>query len=178
MSAFEHWATSQSVVEDDPALMFESQILKDAFLTWSAQAAGGIPSRHTFNPRLVKSFVGNLVIFERQDSLAYLVRLMGTHVAMVIGEMQGKLVGDALPSDVAGRWNAALDHVLSTLRPRRMVNRVGLPNLSFLEAEIFLAPLLDGRGRATMVLAVVAFCSGIAAGHSAILDERRGEAGR
>ncbi len=165
MTGFENWATSpRSVVEMDPTLAFESQLLKDALAAWLAQAGDGVPPRSAFTPRTVKDFLGHLVILERLEPSRYLVRLMGTRVTAVIGEMQGELVNDAVPPDVAERWTLALNQVLATRRPCRFVNRVGFSNLDFLQAEILLAPLRDKRGETTMVFAVVAFRSGVAAG--------------
>jgi hypothetical protein len=164
---FKPWATSsQSVVVRDNTLTFESDVLKEAQVEWTRQAAGRIPQRRNFTPRSVRAFVGNLVIFERHEAADYFVRLMGTRIAGVLGEMQGKALGEALPSDVARRWSLALDEVLRTRTPARIVNTVSFDNLDFLEAEVFLAPLLDERGEPTMVFAVVAFRSGVSKGPS------------
>ncbi len=157
-----------AVIKDD-ALAFESDILKEAQAEWMRQAAGTIPPRSAFTPRSVRAFVGNLVIFERRARSSHFVRLMGTRIAGVLGEMQGKSLNEALPSDVARRWTLALDEVLRTGRQARIVNTVSFDNLDFLEAEVFLAPLLDEKGDPTMVFAVVTFRSGVNKGPS--LDE-------
>lgn len=167
MSGFKQWATSpHSAAVRDDALAFEADILKEAHAEWTRQAAGKIPPRSSFTPRSVRAFVGNLVVFEWRERSSYFVRLMGTRIAGVLGEMQGKTLDEALPFDVARRWTAALDEVLRTRRPARIVSTVSFDNLDFLEAEVFLAPLLDERGGPTMVLVVVAFRSGVNKGPS------------
>ncbi|MBU6297084.1 MAG: PAS domain-containing protein, partial [Alphaproteobacteria bacterium] len=130
---------------------------------WRRQAGAGIPHRSSFTPRAVQPFVGNLTIFERTEPHRYRVRLMGTRVAGIIGDMQGKFVHEALPRDTARRWTIALDQVLFALRPARFVNTVAFNNLDYLEAEILLAPLLDEHDRPSMVYVVTAFRSGVAA---------------
>jgi hypothetical protein len=163
VAEFSGWAKSQrSVAERDDTLAFESQILKDACQEWSRAAEGGIPRRSAFTPRSVRRFVGHMAIFERADDGHWLIRLMGTAITGVLGEMQGKTIDDALPADVAGRWTQALIDVLQTGQPTRIVNTLNFSNLDYLEAEIFLAPLLDDSGAARMIFTAVAFRSGVA----------------
>lgn len=155
-----------SAVVKDNTLTFESEILVAAHAEWTRQAGGKIPPRSAFTARMVRAFVGNLMVFERHEMSGYLVRLMGTRIAGVLGEMQGKTIDEALPSDVARRWTLALNEVLHTCRPGRIVNTVSFDNLDFLEAEVFLAPLLDEEGEPAMVFVVVAFQSGVTKGPS------------
>lgn len=150
--------TQSSYVRDD-TLAFESAVLKEAFAAWSA--AGPIPARRQFTPRSSKAFLGNLIIFEQHDA-TYLIRLMGTRISSVLGEMQGKLIDEAVPPDVASRWKAVLNDVLTCRKPQRAVKTVAFNDLHYLEAEIFLAPLLDAGGELTMVFAAAAFRSGVA----------------
>ena len=160
MSAFDNWATSPSALARDDTLACESPLLQDAHAEWLRQAAGGIPARRQFTPRSTKSFVGNLVIFERRDD-GFFIRLMGSHISAVIGEMQGKMIGDALPPEAAFNWIRELDAVLAMGKPRRVVKTVTFNNLNFLEAEVFLAPVLDDQDQPSLVLAVASFRSGV-----------------
>jgi Uncharacterized protein conserved in bacteria len=158
---FENWATSPRAITIDDTLAFESPIPREACETWRAAAGGAIPTRSRFSARAVKNFVGNLVIFERQGE-DVLIRLMGTRVSAVIGEMQGKCLRDALPPEAALRWLQVLDSVLAAKRPTRIVTTVNFNNLQYLEAEIFLAPLADEDDRVTMIFSAVVFRSGVA----------------
>lgn len=162
MTVFGNWASSPREITWDESLTFEAPLLSEACETWKAAAGDGIPPRSSITARVAKNFVGNLVIFERQSSGAFLVRLMGTRVSTVLGEMQGKQFADALPPDTAERWSGALNRVLTSGKPLRVVTLVNLNNLQFLEAEILLAPLCDDLGHETMVLTVIAFRSGVA----------------
>ncbi len=153
---------SNSSYSRDESMIFESPILMAAHSAWSR--LGGVPLRSQFTPRSSKAFLGNLIIFEQQDS-GFRIRLMGTRIANVVGEMQGKLLQDAVPPDVAERWQAVMNEVIANHKPLRVVKTVAFNDLCYLAAELFLAPLLDGAGQPTMVLAVAVFRSGVASSH-------------
>ena len=146
----------------DPLLGFESKFLIDGLAIWRLQAGdAAAPSRADMSARVLKSFIGHVTIFERTADHRWLVRLMGTRMTSVIGEMQGKFVDEVLPRKAGRRWHVALDAALSGMHPLRLVSRVAFRDLDFLKAEILLAPLLDDTGRPTMVFAVVAFRAGV-----------------
>jgi hypothetical protein len=161
VSAYRNWTTSPSELIKDETLAFESQLLRDAHQEWMRQAAGHIPARHQFTPRSVKAFAANLMIFERRAD-TYFIRLMGTRVADVLGEMQGKSVAHAVPPEVAQSWTRSFDAVIASAAPLRIVKTVSVNDLHHLEAEIFLAPLLDVHGALTMVFSVITFRCGVA----------------
>lgn len=158
---FESWATSPRAVMRDDSLAFEAEALKQACETWKEIADGAIPPRSRFSARAVKAFLGHMVIFECLSESDYRVRLMGTRITNIIGEMQGKRLIEALPDETVLHWCAELNAVLAQRQPLRVVTTVNLANLQFLEAEIFLAPLSDSQGQVTMVMAVVVFRSGL-----------------
>lgn len=161
MAVYGEWATSPSALTRDDTLAFEAQLLKDAHAEWTLQAANGIPARGAFTPRSVKSFVGSLAIFERRPD-DFLIRLMGSRISSVIGEMQGRMLAEALPPDAAFNWMRELDAVLASGKPRRVIKTVNFNNLNYLEAEVFIAPLADDQGNVTMVFSVAAFRAGVA----------------
>ncbi len=163
----ENWAGGLRETTWDKTLAFEAPLLKEACETWTAAAAGAIPPRSRITARVAKTFVGNLMIFERQGSGDYLIRLMGSRVSSVLGEMQGKAVGAALPPGAAARWCQALNDLLASQKPLRIVTVLNFNNMQFLEAEILLAPLCDDSGQETMVFCVVVFRSGVAKSRSA-----------
>lgn len=163
MAVIHDWSESlnSSFIRDE-TLAFESPILVEAYTAW--KCVGPMPSRSDFTPRSSKTFLGNLLIFEQQGA-TFRIRLMGTRVATVLGEMQGKMLPEAVPPDVARRWNTVLGEVLGSRKPHRIVKTVAFNELDYLEAELFLAPLLDGRGELTMVFVAAAFRSGVAPSH-------------
>lgn len=162
MTTFENWATSPRAITWDESLSFEADLLSEACRVWMTAAGDSTPPRASITARLVKRFVGNFIIFERQATGTFVVRLMGTRVSTVLGEMQGKTFAEALPPDADQRWTSVLNRVLAGRKPLRVVTMVNLNGMQFLEAEILLAPLCDDRGVDTMVFTVVVFRSGVA----------------
>jgi hypothetical protein len=164
MPTYNYWTDPPpSSVTRDPSLAFDASALKDALSEWREQAGSdAIPSRSTMTARNAKSFLGNLVILERAGERQYRVRLMGTKITAVIGEMQGRLLEEALPPDAVKRWTTWFEMTLTELRPIRLVVEGTIHNLQFLRVEILLAPLLDEGRQATLVFAAVAFTSGSA----------------
>jgi hypothetical protein len=166
VTEFENWASSPRAITLDESLAFEAPLLKEACEMWTAVAKGAIPPRSAFSARLVKNFVGNLIIFERLDADDYLIRLMGTRVSNMLGEMQGQTLRQGLPADAEERWKLALNAVRASRKPLRIVTLVNINDLQFLEAELFLAPLCDDTGQETMVFTVAVFRSGVAKSRS------------
>lgn len=161
MPDLQTWATSPREITKDDNLAFESPVLQAAAETWFVLAEGQIPPRSRFTARTVKGFVGHLIIFEKLTAENYLIRLMGTRVTNILGEMQGKTLTEALPAETAGRWCAALNDLLAARRPMRLVTTLNFNDLHYLEAEIFLAPLTDDAGKETKALAAVVFRQGL-----------------
>ena len=161
MDAFGKWERMRRWEANcDPALGFESKFLIEGLAAWKLAGDGATPPRSAMSARALKSCIGHVAIFERTAEGRWRVRLMGTRMTSVIGEMQGKFVDEALPRKAGRRWHAALDATLSGMQPLRFVSRVAFRDLDFLKAEILLAPLLDDTGKPTMVFAVVAFRAG------------------
>jgi hypothetical protein len=160
VSDFESWATHSSGVEEDFALEFESPIIGSACREWTRLADGDVPPRSAFTPRTARAFLGHLVIFERLGDANVLVRLAGTRISTVAGDIQGKTIAEIAPPDVAKRWTKIVADVIASKKPRRFTKKVTLPNLNFMAAEIFMAPLRNDSGQATMAFSVAVFRSG------------------
>ena len=160
---FNDWAKARTwESECDPTLTFEAPLLREALSAWRRLAGDApIPTRRSLTPRALKPLIGQITIFERlEDSAGYRIRLMGTRITEVLGEMQGKTLDEALPPDAAMRWRTALDNTLGERCPLRFLSRVAFNNLDFLQAELLLAPLLDDAGALTMAFAVTIFHTG------------------
>jgi hypothetical protein len=161
MLTYENWATSpSSVYLDEIPFELRSEELKAAYAYWLDCAKGTIPQKKSLVPRSMKAFLGNVAIFEKKSDGLYLVRLMGTHLTNVIGEMQGRTITDALPLDAAQRWSQAFDNVIATQRPSHIISHLDIGLHKYLEADIFLAPLLDEDGRTSMILGVATIIIG------------------
>jgi len=94
----------------------------------------------------------NISILERVADDRCLVRLLGTRLAQVLGEMQGKFLNEVIAPQVVPHWHARLDVTLAEGRPMRFVSRVDMKKLYFLRSETFWAPLANDSGPPNIVL--------------------------
>src|ERR1700761_9596306 len=94
---------------------------------WKSEAGpAGIPQRRIMSPRLLKSFLRDIAIYERigdGEARRYPVRLMGTSFAQILGDLTGKFVDEAVPAAVLPRWYGALDATLGEKAPLRFLGR-------------------------------------------------------
>src|SRR5665213_1938134 len=123
---------------------------------WKSEAAGsGIPLRRTMSPRLLKSFLRDIAIYERIGEGAnrrYRVRVMGTSFAQILGDLTGKFLHDAVPADILPRWYGALDATLGGRVPLRFLGREDTNQMTFLTGEFYSAPLIADDGQINLVL--------------------------
>lgn len=157
--AFDEWAKAHNwPARCDPSLDFESAALKDLLAIWRALGGDtGIPHRNKFSAKILKPYLGNISIMERTcDAVArYRVRLLGTRLSHILGEMQGKYLDEVLNPEVAAHWKARLDVTLGENRPMRFVSRVDARELYFLRSETLWAPL-SGDDETTHLVLMVA----------------------
>jgi len=142
----------------DPQLAFRSSELVELSALWhQTRGADGIPKRVDFTPRVLKSCLPHVAIYERvacpQKGVRYRVRLMGTRFADVMGDLTGKFLDEAIAPQFLPRWYAALDAVLDALVPLRFLSRSDTTDKKFLLGEFFEAPLLNDTGEPDLVLA-------------------------
>jgi hypothetical protein len=123
---------------------------------WKSEASGdGIPLRRTMSPRLLKSFLRDIAIYERigeGPARRYRVRLMGTSFAQILGDFTGKFLDEAVRAEVLPRWYGALDATLGARVPLRFLGREDTNQMSFLTGEFFSAPLVSDGGEVNLVL--------------------------
>jgi hypothetical protein len=123
---------------------------------WKREAAGsGIVSRKVMSPRLLKSFLRDIALYERigeGSTRRYRVRLMGTSFAQILGDLTGKFLDDTIPEALLPRWYAALDATLGTRAPLRFLGREDTNQMTFLTGEFFSAPLTADDGQLNLVL--------------------------
>jgi len=131
---------------------------------WRKQAkAGAIPKYTDMTPRLLKPFLGDVVLYEHLAETGdrrWRVRLMGQSFAQIMGDLSGLFLDSAVPPEFLPRWNTALDCTLAYRAPLRFLGRMTTNGMGFLNGEYFSAPLLDGNGSATLVLAAGRFTGG------------------
>jgi len=133
----------------DPELDFEAPLLCELLAVWREQSAhGDLPNRHHLGPRVLKSFLGWICILERCESgpVRYRIRLMGSHLANALGDMQGKYLEEVLTPEVVLHWQARLELAETEHRPMRFISRVDIPGKQHLRSESFWAPLAAQAG--------------------------------
>ncbi len=129
---------------------------------WRSEVAeGGVPLRRTMSPRLLKSFLRDIALYERLASedgrRRYRVRLIGTAFAQIMGDMTGKFLDEASPAEYLPRWHAALDATLGHRAPLRFLGREDTKQMTFLTGEFFSAPLVADDGQVNLVLAAARY---------------------
>lgn len=145
----------------DATLSFSHPELGRLLELWRSEAGGGIPLRQVMSPRLLKSFLRDIALYERLvgpgGTRRYRVRLMGTAFAQIMGDLTGKFVDEAVAIEFLPRWHAALDATLGQRAPLRFVGREDTNAMPFLTGEFLSAPLAADDGQVNLVLAAARF---------------------
>lgn len=146
----------------DPSLAFNHPDLAKLWELWHSEAGeDGVPHRRVMSPRLLKSFLRDIAIYEQlieaDGRRRYRVRLMGTAFAQILGDLTGKFLDEAIPAEFLPRWHASLDVTLATGVALRFLGREDTNHMTFLTGEFFSAPLLADDGRKNLVLAAARY---------------------
>jgi hypothetical protein len=145
----------------DATLRFNHPDLTKLLTLWRNEAGDKpIPLRRTMSPRLLKSLLRDIAIYERVGDggdRRYRVRLMGTSFAQILGDLTGKFIDEAVPEPFVPRWHAALDATLGAGAPLRFLGREDTKGLTFLTGEFFSAPLIADDGQMNLVLAAARY---------------------
>ena len=157
--AFNEWAAAHNwSARCDPTLTFESDVFRGLLTAWQEQTgSAAIPQRSQMTARVLKPYLGNVAVFERLCDGRYSVRLMGTRLTEVLGNLQGKILDDAVSPELVSRWHAVLDLVLAEARPLRFSNRHAYKGREYLQAEALDLPLSESGGPPNMVLICALF---------------------
>jgi len=140
----------------DPTLTFDRSGLKRFVELWESKRDGkALPRRRDFSARELKSTLSRIMLFEKVEGPRYRIRLMGTGLVQVWGDMTGKFVDEALPPRLQPRWKGMIEATLALGRPLRIVARVEFLEKTFLVAEIASVPLCDDSGRPVLVMAAI-----------------------
>jgi hypothetical protein len=145
----------------DATLRFNHPDLTRLLVLWRSEAGeNAIPLRRTMSPRLLKSFLRDVAIYERigeGQGRRYRVLLMGTAFAQILGDLTGKFIDEAIPAEFVVRWHASLDATLGTGAPLRFLGREDTKGMTFLTGEFFSAPLIADDGQTNLVLAAARY---------------------
>jgi hypothetical protein len=144
----------------DPTLSFDTPALAQAASVWRDKAAGReMPLRRDMGARTLRPFLSNVVLLdvvEVDGTRRYLVRLMGTSIAQVLGEHTGQYLDETITSPFRERWSMAMEAALSAGVPLRLSGRVDYGGHDYLAMELMLAPI-EPRAGSVAGLLVVAY---------------------
>jgi hypothetical protein len=139
----------------DEACAFDHAMLGALFALWQGEAAGGIPARSAMTARKLQPFMRNIAIYERSGEglqRRYRVRLMGSGIVQVYGELTGKYLDEIVPEKYLPRWYALSDLALLAQKPVRLLLRADTFDKSYMVAEYLCAPLTAENGLVKFIL--------------------------
>lgn len=139
----------------DHTLAFSEPCYTQLLELWRRKAAGrAMPARSEITARDLKDILRHILLFERvsQNPSRYKVRLLGTGLHDMAGELTGKMVEDIIPPEHLPRWIACGDLILDGGQPMRFLGRVHLEGREYLNAENLYVPLSNDNGEPTFVL--------------------------
>ena len=144
----------------DEACAFDHAMLSALLALWQSEAAGGIPARNAMTARKLQPFMRNIAIYERTGEgvqRRYRVRLMGSGIVQVYGELTGKYFDEIVPGKYLPRWYALSDVALLAQKPVRLLLRADTFDKAHMVAEYFCAPLAADTGVVKFVLVGMMF---------------------
>jgi hypothetical protein len=130
----------------DPALDFESPLLREALALWREKAgARRWPSRADLTPRLMKGFLTNVAIVDvvrAEGKLRFRTRVTGSEIEYYYGSAPiGTFLDDAVPEPFRERWSAGWGLALDVEGPVRTTGRLEFRKQEYLNTENLVAPL-------------------------------------
>lgn len=146
----------------DWALGFTRQPNTLAYAYWSACCNGRkMPERADLDPVAMRKFTAHVGLVEirptERGTEDYFIRRAGSKWEEVYGPMTGKLLHEFLPDDIAPTWRQAFGAVCSTRAPVRLTARVDFKAKNWLEIEMLIAPLGEGRAVTMLLTSFVAW---------------------
>lgn len=147
----------------DPATEFSHPDLRRLLGMWRHQAkADGVPRYADLPPRQLKSFLADIVLYERIATAErrWRVSRMGSSFAQIMGDLTAKFLDETVAPELLPRWHASLDAAYGAGAPLRFLARVDTNKMSFLTGEYFTAPLRADDGSPSLILAAGRFSGG------------------
>ena len=143
----------------DPALNFDSLLLREAFAAWRGAAGKReLPLRTDMTPRVMKRFLAHVAVLEivREQSRArFRIRVTGTALERSFGGMTGTFLDESLPEPFRSRWHATLNVPLAAQCAARSIGRVEFRDQTYLKAETFYGPMGADMAAPDSMLVVV-----------------------
>jgi hypothetical protein len=142
----------------DWTLDFASGELKKASAYWKSRCGERThPARADLIPKDMVRFLKHVMLVDVQHmsvtSRAYRVRLAGTSVEQVYRPITGHQIDEVLPRTISDRWQGCFDAVATANRPLRLTGCVGFEHMTWLQGEVFVAPLGEEGNPISMIFA-------------------------
>ncbi len=129
----------------------------------SCCAARPMPSRADLDPVAMRKFTTHVGLIEIRtepnEAAEYFIRRAGTKWEEVFGPMTGRFIHEFLPPEIETSWREVFNAVREAKAPLRVTTRIQFQRKSWLQAEMFVAPL--GEREVTMLfMTFVAWSAG------------------
>src|SRR6185437_7415047 len=111
---------------------------------WQAKAGSRkMPSRSQMTARDLKPYLRDIFLVQRETEGRYRLRLVGTGLTQIVGDLTGKLLNESVPPEHLERWIGVCDMILESEQPWRFLGRVHIKGREYLKAEHLYMPLAD-----------------------------------
>ncbi len=126
-----------------------------AYEYWRSRCAGrAMPSRADLDPVAMRKFTAHVGLIEIRQAdgsdIVYFIRRAGTKWEEVYGAITGRLLHEFLPPEIETRWRVVFDAVREAKAPLRVSTGINFQGKTWLETEMFVAPLGE-NGQVTML---------------------------
>ena len=144
----------------DESLSFVQPATIAALAYWNSKLGGRpMPSRADLDPREMRRFMPHVALVELrrtpQGDQDYFIRLVGTNIEQVFGQLTGQLISEFLPPEIEVRWRRMFDAARDAASPVRITGRVAFQRKTWLQCELMIAPLgTDGKTISMFFVAV------------------------
>jgi hypothetical protein len=130
----------------DESLSFVQPATIAALAYWKSKLGGRpMPSRADLDPREMRSFMPHIALVELRQTADgaqdYYMRLTGTSIEQVFGQLTGQLISEFLPPEIEARWRMMFDAARDAAAPVRITGRIAFQRKTWLQCELMIAPL-------------------------------------
>ena len=123
----------------------------------------GVPRRKSLTPRLLRTHLANVAIYECVEDGRWRARLMGQRFTEVLGNFAGKFFDEVMTPSLVTRWHAAPQAAIDARVPLRFVSRSETAGKGHITGEYLVAPLAGDDGDVNTVLSCGIFGATFAA---------------
>ena len=132
-----------------------------AYEYWRSRCAGrAMPSRADLDPVTMRKFTSHVGLIEIREAegqgITYFIRRAGTKWEEVFGVMTGRFLHEFLSLEFEARWREVFDAVREAKAPVRVTTGIHFQRKTWLETEMFVAPLGENNKVTMLFMTFVA----------------------